>query len=85
MSITKSVSSEFPIDKNAQRIPYKQLKDYMSRVFLAVGLPKSDAEELAIAMADGDLLGKDSHGCIRVPMYVARIKAGAINKTPNRA
>ena len=83
MSRTESVSSEFPIDKNAQRIPYNQLKDYMSRVFLAVGLPKNDAEELAIAMADGDLLGKDSHGCIRVPMYVARIKGGAINKTPN--
>ena len=57
MSRTESVSSEFPIDKNAQRIPYNQLKDYMSRVFLAVGLPKNDAEELAIAMADGDLLG----------------------------
>ena len=83
MPDTHPVSSEFPVDENAIRVPYDRLKDFMTKVFLAVGLPDSDAEGLARAMADGDLLGKDSHGCIRVPMYVGRIKGGAINKTPN--
>ena len=78
-----AVSPEFPVDENAIRVPYDRLKDFMTQVFQAVGLPDADAGELARAMADGDLLGKDSHGCIRVPMYIGRIKGGAINKTPN--
>ena len=83
MPADPAVSPEFPVDENALRIPYERLKDFMTSVFQAVGLPDADAEGLARAMADGDLLGKDSHGCIRVPMYVGRIKGGAINKTPN--
>lgn len=83
MPDTHAVSPEFPVDENAIRVPYDRLKDFMTSVFQAVGLPDADAGELARAMADGDLLGKDSHGCIRVPMYVGRIKGGAINKTPN--
>jgi hypothetical protein len=83
MPDTHAVSSEFPVDENAIRVPYDRLKDFMTQIFQAVGLPDGDAEGLARAMADGDLLGKDSHGCIRVPMYVSRIKGGAINKTPH--
>ncbi len=83
MSDTPAISPEFPVDENALRVPYERLKDFMTQVFRAVELPDDDAVELARAMADGDLLGKDSHGCIRVQMYVNRIKGGAINKTPN--
>ncbi|MBI37638.1 MAG: lactate dehydrogenase [Alphaproteobacteria bacterium] len=83
MNTSQTVSPEFPIDENAIRIPYDKLKEFMGQVFKATGLPDDDAEKLAQAMADGDLLGKDSHGCIRVPMYINRIKGGAINKTPD--
>jgi LDH2 family malate/lactate/ureidoglycolate dehydrogenase len=83
MSDSPAISPEFPVDENALRVPYERLKDFMTQVFRAVELPDDDAVELARAMADGDLLGKDSHGCIRVQMYVNRIKGGAINKTPN--
>jgi len=83
MSDTPAISPEFPVDENALRVPYERLKAFMTDVFKAVELPPDDAAELARAMADGDMLGKDSHGCIRVPMYVGRIKGGAINKTPN--
>lgn len=83
MSSPRPVSAEFPVDENAARVPYAALRDFMTRIFTAVGLPADDAETLATAMADGDLMGKDSHGCIRVPMYVKRIQGGAINKTPN--
>ena len=83
MPDTHAASSETPVDENAIRVSYDRLKEFMTQVFLAVGLPDGDAEGLARAMADGDLLGKNSHGCIRVPMYIGRIKGGAINKTPN--
>lgn len=73
----------FPVDENAVRVPYAALRDFMTRVFAGVGMPDGDALTLATAMADGDLLGKDSHGCIRVPMYVQRIKGGAININPD--
>ncbi len=74
MNTSQTVSPEFPIDENAIRIPYDKLKEIMGQVFKATGLPDDDADKLAQAMADGDLLGKDSYGCIRVPMYINRIK-----------
>ena len=77
------ISPEFPVDENAMRVPYERLRAFMTTIFRTVGLPDGDADGLATAMADGDLLGKDSHGCIRVPMYVRRMKGGAINLTPD--
>ncbi|HXW40741.1 MAG TPA: Ldh family oxidoreductase [Xanthobacteraceae bacterium] len=55
----------------------------MARVFAAVGLPATDAATLAKLMVEADLRGSDTHGVIRLPLYVRRIRAGGINTRPN--
>ena len=50
---------------------------------MAAGLPKEDAEIVAGLMAEADLRGSDTHGVIRLPIYLRRIRAGGINAKPN--
>jgi LDH2 family malate/lactate/ureidoglycolate dehydrogenase len=42
-----------------------------------------DAAQVAELMVQADLRGSDTHGVIRLPLYVRRLKAGGINKQPN--
>ena len=34
-------------------------------------------------MVEADLRGSDTHGVIRLPLYVRRIRAGGVNARPN--
>ena len=56
---------------------------FMSAAFRAVGLPPADADAVAERMGLADLRAIDSHGIVRLPGYVRRIRAGAINPRPN--
>ena len=60
-----------------------QLRRFMTDAFVAVGLPKADAERVATLMARADESGGDGHGVFRLPQYIRRIKAGAVNLKPN--
>ncbi|HEY4372602.1 MAG TPA: Ldh family oxidoreductase [Burkholderiales bacterium] len=59
-----------------------QLRRFMTDAFVAVGLPKADAEKVAALMARADESGADGHGVFRLPQYIRRIKAGAVNVKP---
>jgi LDH2 family malate/lactate/ureidoglycolate dehydrogenase len=65
------------------RVPADRLAAFISRAFVTAGLPPEDAETVAGLMAQADLRGSDTHGVIRLPMYLRRIRAGGINPTPN--
>jgi len=65
------------------RVPAAALDAFIARVFAAVGLPATDAATLAKLMVEADLRGSDTHGVIRLPLYVRRIRAGGINTRPN--
>jgi len=56
---------------------------FMSRAFLAAGLPEEDARQVAELMLLADLRGVDSHGIVRLAGYIKRIRAGGVNKRPN--
>jgi LDH2 family malate/lactate/ureidoglycolate dehydrogenase len=45
--------------------------------------PASDADILAGLMVEADLRGSDTHGVIRLPLYLRRLKAGGVNPRPN--
>jgi L-2-hydroxycarboxylate dehydrogenase (NAD+) len=65
------------------RVAAADLAAFVVRAFLAAGLPAGDAETVAGLMVDADLRGSDTHGVIRLPLYVRRIRAGGINVKPD--
>jgi hypothetical protein len=65
------------------RVSAAQLTEFAARVFIAAGLPQSDAHTIAALMVEADLRGSDTHGVIRLPLYVRRLRAGGINAKPN--
>lgn len=81
MIATSTPSSKPPV--NATLVEVDQLRDFISRVLANEGLPKADADKVGRLMSEADLQGSDGHGVIRLPMYLKRIKAGGMNKTPN--
>jgi LDH2 family malate/lactate/ureidoglycolate dehydrogenase len=64
------------------RVPAAQLASFIARAFIAAGLPADDAQTLAELMVEADLRGADTHGVIRLPLYVRRIRAGGVNAKP---
>lgn len=69
--------------KTMQRFSREQIESFMARCFVATGMPGADAATVANLMAEGDMLGKDSHGIFRLPGYVGRLKAGGFNVSPD--
>src|SRR5262245_66267113 len=55
------------------------LEAFVARALTAVGLPESDAEQVARLMILADLRGSDGHGIFRLPQYVRRVRAGGTN------
>jgi L-2-hydroxycarboxylate dehydrogenase (NAD+) len=55
---------------------------FMRDALEASGLCAADADATAGMMLFADLRGIDSHGIVRLPAYVARLKAGGINPRP---
>jgi L-2-hydroxycarboxylate dehydrogenase (NAD+) len=65
------------------RVSAVPLAQFVVRAFVAAGLPQTDARMIADLMVEADLRGSDTHGVIRLPLYVRRLRAGGINATPN--
>jgi LDH2 family malate/lactate/ureidoglycolate dehydrogenase len=56
------------------------MRDWTTQVLTRVGLTESDAEVVAASLAFAESRGVGTHGLIRLPTYVERIRAGGINK-----
>jgi L-2-hydroxycarboxylate dehydrogenase (NAD+) len=65
------------------RVASATLVDFIRRAFEAAGLLSADADILAGLMVEADLRGSDTHGVIRLPLYLRRLKAGGVNPRPN--
>jgi len=61
--------------------------EYLRKLGTAVlekaGVPVDDAEVTINSLVETDLRGVHSHGMIRLPGYVGRLKKGGINPNPN--
>ena len=58
------------------------LEAYATGVFTRTGMAATDAAFCAQCLVQTDLWGKSSHGVMRLPHYVRRIRSGAVNPRP---
>lgn len=58
------------------------LVDFCRRCFIAVGMKADEALAVAANLVEADLRGVESHGVVRLPIYVERLAAGANNPRP---
>ncbi len=70
------------IEADAARVPDAALTGFCAACLRAVGVPGPDAEAAAVNLVEADLRGVHSHGVVRLPIYVQRLAAGAINPRP---
>jgi LDH2 family malate/lactate/ureidoglycolate dehydrogenase len=63
-------------------VPAARLRAFVANAYAAVGVPQPDAAAIAQLQAEADLRGADGHGVFRLPQYIRRIKAGAVNVAP---
>ena len=51
-----------------------------ARILESVGVPSDDARLLADSLVTAELWGHSSHGMLRLPWYVARLRSGAMER-----
>src|SRR5262249_60860489 len=66
----------------APRIAAAALAAFIKRALEAAGLRPEDADIVANLMVEADLRGSDTHGVIRLPLYLRRPKAGRVTARP---
>ncbi len=61
-------------------LPWELAGDFMTAVFMKVGVPEEDARLCADVLMESDRCGIESHGCNRFkPIYIDRINDGILN------
>ncbi len=65
------------------RVDYQVLETFTVDLFRSAGLNQDDAAFYAQSLVDTNLWGIDSHGVLRVPIYIKRLLAGSCNPKPN--
>ena len=63
-------------------VEHEVLTEFVSELFEKAGMNSTDAAFHAQALVDTNLWGVDSHGVLRVPIYVKRMLAGSVNVRP---
>ena len=62
-----------------------ELTDFTTQVLSALGVPDDDGRVVADSLVKAELWGHSSHGMLRLPWYVERLRSGAMTtvSTPN--
>jgi LDH2 family malate/lactate/ureidoglycolate dehydrogenase len=60
------------------RLSPDALRAFSAQVLAACGVPDGDAALVADSLVQADLWGHQSHGVLRLPWYVARLRSGAM-------
>ena len=64
---------------NSKTIKTENLFMYCKTLFEKVGVPEDEASINADNLVDADLMGVESHGVSRMPIYLKRIRMGAVH------
>src|SRR6185312_8975980 len=60
------------------RIEHERLKSLVDSIFQAAGSQPQESGRIARYLVEANLVGHDSHGVIRVPSYIAWLRAGKV-------
>jgi LDH2 family malate/lactate/ureidoglycolate dehydrogenase len=71
-----SVDGQTELDR---RTTAEDLRTFATRVLVATGVPGPDASLVADSLVQADLWGHQSHGVLRLPWYVARLRSGVMS------
>lgn len=69
-------------ESQAVRVSVEDLTKFCSGVFQAVGVPADEAALEAGSLVTADLRGVESHGVVRLPVYIERLAVGGTNPRP---
>ena len=61
---------------DGKRVSPDRLRDFATTVYAAAGMPETDARVVADTLVQADLWGHQSHGVLRLPWYLARLRSG---------
>jgi ureidoglycolate dehydrogenase (NAD+) len=61
-------------------LPAQRLQAWSLELLRAVGLSDEAARTVAESLVEANLRGIDSHGVLRLPIYLRRLEAGLVNK-----
>jgi len=62
---------------------HDQLEVFSVQVLEKLGVPREEAEITAKTLVTANLRGVDTHGVLRLPLYAAKLKGGAIRPSVN--
>lgn len=68
--------------ENEILVNHGELHKFVAALFQKTGMFATDADFFAQSLVDINLWGIDSHGVLRVPIYVKRLQAGSCNPRP---
>jgi len=66
----------------SERIGERALKRFCIEILAKIEVPREDAVEIIDNLVEADLRGVSSHGVMRFPIYVGRLRAGVVNPRP---
>jgi uncharacterized oxidoreductase len=59
-------------------VPFDRLVGFVTTLFVASGCEEAEARTVAHALAESNLVGHDSHGVLRVPIYLDHLGKGIV-------
>ncbi|NWF71054.1 MAG: Ldh family oxidoreductase [Chloroflexi bacterium] len=71
------------MSENSTLIEAQSLEQFLTTLFTKAGMNTEDAAFQAYALVQTDLWGIGSHGVLRAPLYLQRVRSGAINAQPH--
>lgn len=66
------------MSKQSMQIPHEMLRMSCAQLLAASGVPSDQARMIADVVVEADLRGIGSHGVLRLPAYIHRVKAGTM-------
>ena len=71
------------MSENEVIVQAENLESFMSALFEQTDMSREDAAYCALCLVQTNLWGIDSHGVLRAPIYIERLRSKAINPAPN--